>query len=58
MGCVYEGLGPGLVPLFFVLLLIYNITGGWNIDVADQGFKVKFSSKLRFVFVFSSFWGM
>jgi hypothetical protein len=31
--------------------LIYNITGGWNIDVADQGFKVKFSSKLRFVFV-------
>jgi uncharacterized membrane protein (GlpM family) len=41
MGCVTEGLSPGLVPFFFVFFLMYNIIGGWNIDVADQGFKVR-----------------
>jgi hypothetical protein len=41
LGCVMEGLGPALVPLVFLICLIYNITGGWNIDLADQGYKVR-----------------
>jgi hypothetical protein len=52
LGCVMEGLGPALVPLVFLICLIYNITGGWNIDLADQGYKVWQTNRFKILFFF------
>lgn len=30
--------GPALIPLFFLLLLLSNIIGGWNTTTADPGY--------------------
>ncbi len=43
-GWVFIQLGPGLVPFSFCILLLYSIVGGWNTDLADQGYKVSYSS--------------
>ena len=53
MGSVMEGFGPGLIPFMFGILLNYNILGGWNLDLADQGFKV-INQSMSFIFSFIS----
>jgi hypothetical protein len=38
---ILESLGPVLVPFGFGFFLVYSITGGWNTDLADPGYKVR-----------------
>ena len=35
-----EALGAVLMPFFSGFFLLYSITGGWNTDLADPGYKV------------------
>ncbi len=39
---VYEALSPALMPFCFGLCLVYSITGGWNTDLADPGYRAFF----------------
>jgi hypothetical protein len=37
---ILEQLGAAVMPFFSCAFLLYSITGGWNTDLADPGYKV------------------
>jgi hypothetical protein len=43
MAWVGEAIGRDKVPFIFVCCLLYSVMSGWNLDLADQGYKVKAS---------------
>lgn len=47
--CLIESNGIDFLPFVFIIMLIYSVIGGWNIDLADSSYQVNNIISNKFV---------